>query len=304
MLNLFKFSVANCINVDIKIEKKNKSAASFIARAYNEFSKPIINPRYELNVVVGSKKIFNKENYRLGKDAIMFENGFLTSSGHAYFVNSNQLNIHIPHKVKRGKIPFKRKTPGRHVVDEIIEPVLQMLLLNCERTFLHAATVLMDGKAKLYMGWRNTGKTDSLLEKISNNEVWSDDLSIIEKDGSVYPYPRPIRLYSYNINKAKHILESPLLAKMKAFITPPWKPVHYVPLKITNKRKAPISQLFFLNNPSSTSLAIDAENIINFENSFFYAIKILFRQARVLQTNSTCQSIVSSALDSINNKKE
>jgi hypothetical protein len=144
------------------------------------------------------------------------------------------------------------------------------------------------------MGWRHSGKTFSLLKKFDEYEIWSDDFTIVSKDGFVYPYPKPIRLYSYNLEilkKSKSLNLNTLKLKIKNIFTPSWKPVYYLQLNIKQKKKKiKIKNITFLNN-KDVHFSKTCENIINFEESFFYNTKILLEQANIFKNNISVHDI-------------
>lgn len=175
----------------------------------------------------------------------------------------------MPLNVKRGRIPFKRKTSGRHITDEIIEPFLQLSLLASNATFVHASSIYENEKVKVLMGWRGTGKTNAILEDFENKEIWSDDLAIIDSKGFVYPYLRPIRIYSYNLPLLNndYVIENKL--KYKKYFTPPWRPIHYLPLNKTKITKGALGDFLYLNKVKNRSLATKAQDVMEFEQIFF-----------------------------------
>lgn len=296
MKNNLKFSVAQKINIYINGNISNK-CLSFLNKIYNNFDKIIEKPIFELKIEVTDSLPKINATTQLGKDGYANKNTFIQNSGHFFIMEKNVLTIGVPSKVKRGRVPFKRITPGRHLSDEIIEPFLQVLLLECNATFVHASSVYVNGKVDVLMGWRGTGKTNAILKNIDSKEIWSDDLSIIDSEGYVYPYLRPIRLYSYNlplINK-KYIAKNNL--NIKKYITPSWRPVHY--LQLQNKssvEKGRLNSLTYLNNPESSNLAKDSEEIMKFEQLFFENIRLMLQHLKILKVNNSIEKIINDAL--------
>jgi hypothetical protein len=292
-----EFSIAERINVEISGELSN-DCISFLKKIYENFDEKCETPKFILKVVVTDEIPKIKKKYSLGKDGYFDEKTLILSSGH-FFIRSqdNILKVGIPTKVKRGRIPFKRVTPGRHITDEIIEPLLQIILQRYDATFVHASSIYENGKVSVIMGWRGTGKTNAILKDFEKKEIWSDDLSIIDSEGFVYPYLRPIRLYSYNLPLIdKSYLKTHKL-NLKKYITPPWKPVHYLSLQTKSEtKKAPMGEMIFLNDKKTRTLAQDSENIMEFEQIFFKNYQIMLNQSRIFKSRPNVKKIIDEAL--------
>lgn len=304
-MNLIRsFSVAEKINVVVKSEKYYSEVASFLKIIYANFKGPIENPSYTLEVIVTDKKPKMKPTFILGKDGFSNDQTLVLSSGHFFSNSEKKLTVGVPEKVKRGRVPYKRTVAGRHLSDEIIEPILQLIFLKLNTTFLHASSIfdIREESVEVLMGWRGTGKTNAVLKVLSdkNKEIFSDDLSILDSNGNVFPYPRPIRLYSYNLN----LLEDDELKKklkVKALVTPPWQPVYYLPLNKISKWKVRLSKIHYLNNPETNNIAKECEDIMLFEQGFFNSYKIMLSHTNIFNVTTTTQNVVVTALRNLIN---
>lgn len=296
MDTIYSFSVGQRINVNIKGDISLK-ASKFLKIIYNDFDELVKAPKFVLNIRVTDDLPKINKTLKLGKDGYGNGDTFIFNTGHFFIRNNIEYNIGIPTRVKRGRIPFKRETPGRHITDEIIEPFLQLLLLKSNATFVHASSVFSNNKVEVLMGWRGTGKTNAILKEINIKEIWSDDLSIIDSEGFVYPYLRPIRIYSYNLpllNK-EYIKKNRL--NRKKFLTPPWRPVHYLPIPSKEgAKKAKLDKLLYLNKPDSTDLPINAEEIMKFEQIFFEHYKLILIHSGVVEIENSTKDIIKKAL--------
>lgn len=94
--------------------------------------------------------------------------------------------------------------------------------MECGATFLHASSLIEAEKATILMGWRGTGKTNAILENIDSKTIWSDDLSILDEEGFIFPYKKPIRLYSYNIPLLKNEYIKKNNLRIRNLFTPKW----------------------------------------------------------------------------------
>ena len=159
----YSFSVADKINIIIKNKSANSNFKKFINKAYSCFFNTVKKPVYSIEIII--EKIKYPSNKKLGDDISLLKDGIQLSSNHIFIKKKNKFKIIVPEKVKRGRIPWLRKTPGRHITDEIIEPFLQILLRSIGLTFLHASCILNENKADVFMGWRKSGKTNLIIEK-------------------------------------------------------------------------------------------------------------------------------------------
>jgi len=287
---MIEFSVANKINIFIETESMSVSCKKFLSLIYNEFPAPVEFSKKTLRVRVGDV-CFSKNNLvKLGGDAFYNDGILYLTSGHAFVKNSETIEIVIPRKVKRGRIPFKRITPGRHVSDEIIEPLLVALLQGMGVDCYHASSIVdTNGVATVNIAWRGTGKTDAILPYIFDGCVLSDDLSFIDEAESIlYAYPRPLRLYKYNIHRLNVSKLDKFLLHLKSKITPPWKPVKYIPLKpsqlaVNKYKKTYLNENFSKVTPD---VKLDREelfsNITDFEFAYFSATKAMLRMAKII----------------------
>jgi hypothetical protein len=295
-----KFSVANRINVSIE-GSLSRDCQSFLAKIYSHFDAPLSTPDFSLIVKITDDIPDIEKVIVLGKDGYYNAKTLVLNSGHFFTRrNARTLEVGIPKRVKRGRVPFKRETPGRHVSDEIIEPLLTLVLhkLNC--TFLHASALYDKGSVTVLMGWRGTGKTNAILKDFGSKEVWSDDLTILDSNGMVYPYLRPIRLYAYNLELLDQEYVKRHHLKLKSLLTPPWRPVHYLPLlDKAGAGSAPLKELIYLNDKKSKSLPRDAERIMRFEQSFFMHYRIMLAQSGIFRSIDKTRIVVEQALNSL-----
>ena len=229
---MIEFSVAESVNVLIHEGAMSKACKTFLNLIYKDFQPPVATPKKIIKLRVEDISIDTSELVKLGNDGFYSDRFLSLKSGHHYASDGNVISITVPSMVKRGRVPFKRSTPGRHISDEVIEPLMVVLLQELEFSCYHASSIIeKNGEASINIAWRATGKTNAILPHIYSGRVLSDDLSFVdEKNGILYSYPRPLRLYGYNID----VLDADRLTKfklqLKSLITPPWQPVDYIPI--------------------------------------------------------------------------
>lgn len=82
----------------------------------------------------------------------------------------------------------------------VVLPLLKLLLNRHGLTFIHSSAVDMDDKRYALTGWGGTGKTNTLLRLIESGAVYlSDDLTVVDENGRLFPFPRSINVYHYNL---------------------------------------------------------------------------------------------------------
>lgn len=107
---------------------------------------------------------------------------------------------------------------GRHWVDrvymnaigvflqaQVLEPVMYLKLLEVGVLFMHAGGVSRDGVGLLLPAHGGTGKTTlSMALLAQGHRLLGDDLLLVDiADGTVYPYPRPLHIFTYNVNRLR-----------------------------------------------------------------------------------------------------
>lgn len=77
--------------------------------------------------------------------------------------------------------------------------VLQLALLSCEHSLIHAAALEKDGKVLMLPSWGGVGKTATVCHFIRDHgwRLLGDDLVIIGK-GQVLPFLKPFVIYPYH----------------------------------------------------------------------------------------------------------
>ena len=94
---------------------------------------------------------------------------------------------------------------GVFVQAQVLEPIMYQKLLETGILFMHAGGVTEDGKGILLPAYGGTGKTTlsmALLNK--GDKLLGDDLLIVDIEKQlVYPYPRPLHIFTYNVQNLR-----------------------------------------------------------------------------------------------------
>lgn len=286
---MIEFSVAEKVNIHIETSSMSKGCMAFLDMIYKDFAAPVEKPEKVIRVRVGDENCTTDDLIRLGGDAFYNSGILYLTSGHCFTKAGEEVKVVVPTRVKRGRIPFKRPTPGRHISDEIIEPLLVAILQGLGVSCYHASAILQEGEATVNVAWRGTGKTDAVLPHVFEGSVLSDDLSLVDEvEGILYAYPRPLRLYRYNIDRLNIDRVSKIKLRLKAKVTPPWQPVEYISLKpsLLSVREYKKVYLNEVKSDASHDGCFNMEelykNITEFEFSYFDATKAMLKLAKVI----------------------
>ncbi|KWV90512.1 hypothetical protein [Erythrobacter sp. YT30] len=144
---------------------------------------------------------------------------------------------------------------GAFIQGQLLEPVIYQKLLESGVLFMHSAGVARDGKAFVFPAHGGTGKTTLSLSLMQMGfDLMGDDLLMVDAaDGTVYPYARPLHLFTYNLKT----LSVPLSIRLSIGV----KDVIRFAIWLATGRKFLIStrahadQLMKVNNGASSNLA-------------------------------------------------
>ncbi|MEO0400059.1 MAG: hypothetical protein AAF224_11645 [Pseudomonadota bacterium] len=109
---------------------------------------------------------------------------------------------------------------GAFVQGQLLEPILYQKLLETDVLFMHAAGVSKDGKAFVFPAEGGTGKTTLSLSLMQNGyALMGDDLLMVDaQTGLVFPYARPLHLFTYNLKTLRPPLRIQLAIAAKDVI--------------------------------------------------------------------------------------
>ena len=90
---------------------------------------------------------------------------------------------------------------GVFVQAQVLEPVMYLSFLKQGIFFMHSAGVSKDGQAYVFPAYGGTGKTTTSMSLLSKGYSFlGDDLLIIDPaNAKVFPYPRPLHIFTYNV---------------------------------------------------------------------------------------------------------
>lgn len=84
----------------------------------------------------------------------------------------------------------------------IVEPLLRFLFVKQDRMLLHAACIGLSGQGVLLSAKTDTGKTSTILRLLQwrTGSFLSDDMTIIDRDGTAYRYPKPLTISAHTLS--------------------------------------------------------------------------------------------------------
>lgn len=182
--------LCNIHNYSIELMVKNYSRErdihKYLMTVVDGFSKYFVNEKTD-------KKIIIRDIYELN----ILENALVVPEN-AWYFNGVFYS-------REAKIAFQMTDFGMNfwAYENVwyLPYVLQLLLEEEQKTFIHGAGVTVNGKdGYLLSAFGGIGKTCFIANALKKNNVklLGDDLIIIGKDGFCYSYPRPFCLYEYH----------------------------------------------------------------------------------------------------------
>ena len=90
---------------------------------------------------------------------------------------------------------------GAFIQGQLLEPIVYQKLLETGVLFMHAAGVSQDRNAFVFPAQGGTGKTTLSLALMRHGyDLMGDDLLLVDStDLTVFPYARPLHLFTYNL---------------------------------------------------------------------------------------------------------
>ncbi len=93
---------------------------------------------------------------------------------------------------------------AKNVIYEIIDTLAAYRLPIVDAALLHSSALARNGRAVVLAGTGGVGKSTSLLAAMAQDPSWSymsDDMVVVESDGTISRHPKRIQVYAYNVDK-------------------------------------------------------------------------------------------------------
>lgn len=120
--------------------------------------------------------------------------------------------------------PLIARSP--HVLyTNVVEPLLRWSLVKRGYALVHAACFNVDGSSHLVTARTDTGKTTTMLKVLEQGDYafMSDDLTLIDKHGTVLTYPKPLTISHHTVHALTSRAE---LGRIERFFLPAQSRVH------------------------------------------------------------------------------
>ncbi|MFW2380432.1 MAG: glycosyltransferase [Acidimicrobiales bacterium] len=100
----------------------------------------------------------------------------------------------------------------------VVEPIIRWKLVETGHALVHAACFTTGDAAHLITARTDTGKTTTMLKVLDHSECEfiSDDLCLIDANGRVRPYPKPLTISNHTV----HALTGAELGRLERFTLP------------------------------------------------------------------------------------
>jgi len=91
---------------------------------------------------------------------------------------------------------------GVFIQAQVLEPIMYLALLRQNILLMHSAGVTKSGVSYIFPAHGGTGKTTTCINLLDKGfSLLGDDLVLIDpKNARAFPYPRPLHVFTYNIN--------------------------------------------------------------------------------------------------------
>lgn len=180
----------------LRIAGNNRRAMSLVDKHYSTFKvDKLENPDLEVFV----------QNFKPSLDESLIVDD-------KYYVSSDTLFCRDSHKISRWKVWIKNMEGKTRVYFSgdpifshlflfkyIIEPIIFYKLANKGYSFIHSSCVSDKDYAYIFIASKGTGKTSTALKLVNDGwHFFSDEYTILSKEGTVYSYPNCIHLHQYN----------------------------------------------------------------------------------------------------------
>ncbi len=156
--------------------------------------------------------------------------------------NKCKINFH-DFSSEKIKIEIEKDFDLYYLFTFVIEPLMIIWGAHHQILFLHASGIAKNKKVTLYPAWRNTGKTNTILDMCKKGyDFCGDDFCALYKK-NVYLYPKALNLFSYNLRafpsvyaylKPETVLRLKFTTQLKKLL-----------FTISQKMSGPLSKVFF-----------------------------------------------------------
>lgn len=193
-----KFKV-NIPFIEFNIYGATKKQTNFFSELF--FSTNVVTKKlFSVNLKI-VKKIKVDKKYFVENDVIADSNNFVILDTKN---NKCKVNFH-DFTNKSINIEIENNFDLYYLFTFIIEPLMIIWGAKHNLLFLHASGLAKKGKVTIFPAWRNTGKTNTILESCKKGYQFNGDDFCLLHNKEVYLYPKALNLFSYNLRAFPHV---------------------------------------------------------------------------------------------------
>jgi hypothetical protein len=104
---------------------------------------------------------------------------------------------------------YPEEAVARTFIYDVFDWVTHLGQIDMGQSYVHASAMCREGRGIAFLAWCGVGKTTALL-KLCSEDGWkylSDDLALIDDEGTLYRTPRKIQLYAHNLAEDARLTE-------------------------------------------------------------------------------------------------
>jgi hypothetical protein len=186
--DIFKFSITS----------NNYHVLNYVDKTYSFFRVDAIK-NADLELIEGSffpsidNNIIINGKYYMGNNSLYCADSYKLS----------KWKVWIEHLDKNTKVHFSGDRIFSHwfLLRDILEPLMRYKLTFKGFSFIHSSCVGDRDNAYLFSACKGVGKTSTAMSLIERGlKLFSDDYTILSKNGDVFSFPCAIRLHGYNLD--------------------------------------------------------------------------------------------------------
>lgn len=111
------------------------------------------------------------------------------------------------HKMRHWNFLSPVEERAKNFVYNVFDYLTQIVQMPLGQSYVHASSMEKDGEGIVISAWGGIGKTTTMI-KLVTEDGWnflSDDLTLVSKRNIVYPVPKKLQVYAYNLEGQENL---------------------------------------------------------------------------------------------------
>lgn len=180
------------------IELKEDKKPALIFR-FGNVSKELPNGIYVSPVICTEREVLFAGNgflYRVSE-----ENGVIIVSIRSNPISRRKQMFPVLSKIRDWNFLLPAEQLAKNFMYDVFDYLTQIQNLQVGQSYMHASSFTKDNRTVAVVAWGGIGKTTSMLKLVTedNWKFLSDDLGIVDENGSIYRSPKKMQIYAYNL---------------------------------------------------------------------------------------------------------